>query len=358
LVSWNNSISSAYSSRDFSPIEKRRGKGQNSNELDQIFGSLTGGLDSFMSVDVIIPVRNGEPYIGECLDSVLNQSAISLISRILVINDGSEDNTVEIVEKYSDQSSKVELHSTGPRGLSTARNYGLDLSTSENIAFLDSDDLWKPDKIDSHFYHLSEHPDCLFSFTLASEFRANSEINWPQGINPAQPTFSSLLLQQFRIYGSGSSVFVNRQLARLNGGFDESMNYGEDWDFWLKLSLHQLPCQLSENATLIRIHPLSMQRTKRVGDERFLNSSVHFREWAKYPQIFQDLRFKDVALRIMWADFRKNFGFRGILSTDYCIFLFAHYGSVMHQLRLKRNRLFNLMLFFHRLKRELWSVRH
>lgn len=309
-----------------------------------------------MSVDVIIPVRNGEPYIGECLDSVLNQSAISLISRILVINDGSKDNTVEIVENYSDQSSKVELHSTGPRGLSAARNYGLEMSTSENIAFLDSDDLWKPDKIDSHLYHLSEHPDCLFSFTLASEFRENSEISWSQGFNSVPPTFSSLLLQRFRIYGSGSSVFVNRQLARLNGGFDESMNYGEDWDFWLKLAQSQLPCQLAKNATLIRVHPLSMQRTKRIGDERFLNSAIHFHEWSKYPEIFADSRFRDVAFRILWADFRKNFNFSGLLRLDYCNYLFAKYESILKFIGLRRNRLFNIQILLQRIKQIMRGV--
>jgi glycosyltransferase involved in cell wall biosynthesis len=311
-----------------------------------------------MNVDVVIPVRNGEAFIIDCLKSVLNQSAISHISRIIVIDDGSEDNTAGVVEAYVKQGHNVELHSTEPRGLSAARNYGLHVSTAENVAFLDSDDLWLPHKLEVHLDHLEKHSNCLFSFTLASEFQSNSDFAKLQGFNRGEPTFNSILLQEFRIYGSGSSVFVNRGLASSEGGFDEELKFGEDWDFWLKLSLHQLPCQLSENATLIRIHPLSMQRTKRVGDARFLNSLVHFHEWAKYPQIFQDSRFRDVALKIMWADFRKNFGFRGVLSTDYCIFLFAHYGSVMHQLGLKRNRLFNLMLFFHRLKRELWSVRH
>ena len=311
-----------------------------------------------MNVDVVIPVRNGEAFIIDCLDSVLNQSAITHISRIIVIDDGSEDNTAGVVEAYVKQGQSVELHSTEPRGLSAARNYGLRVSTAENVAFLDSDDLWLPHKLEAHLDHLGKHSNCHFSFTLASEFQANSDLAKLQGFNRGEPTFNSILLQEFRIYGSGSSVFVNRGLAYSEGGFDEELKFGEDWDFWLKLSLHQLPCQLNENATLIRIHPSSMQRTKRVGDERFLNSSVHFREWAKYPQIFQDSRFRDVALKIMWVDFRKNFGFRGILSTDYCIFLFAHYGSVMHQLGLKRNRLFNVVLLFHRLNRELRSVRH
>lgn len=302
-----------------------------------------------MSVDIIIPVRNGAEYIGECLDSVLNQSAISLVSRILVINDGSEDNTIEIVEKFARQDRRVELHSTGPKGLSAARNYGLALSTSENIAFLDSDDLWISDKLETHFIHLTKHVGCLFSFTLASEFQTGSNVYRPQGFNALQPTFASILLQQFRIFGSGSSVFVNRPLAALKGGFDEGMNYGEDWDFWLRLAQRQLPCQLDQNCTLIRIHPLSMQRTKRIGDERFLNSSIHLHEWVKYPQIFQDPRFKDVALRILWADVRKNFGLGGLLSKDYCDYLFANYGSVMKKIGFRRNRLFNSMILLQRI---------
>ena len=311
-----------------------------------------------MTIDVIIPVRNGELFISECLDSVLNQSAITHFSRIIVIDDGSEDNTAGIVEGYVKQGLGVDLHSTGQRGLSAARNYGLRLSTAENVAFLDSDDLWLPHKLESHLDHLEKHSSCFFSFTLASEFRSNSDLAKLQGLNRENPTFNSMLLQEFRIYGSGSSVFVDRALARSEGGFDEEMKFGEDWDFWLKLAQRQLPCQLSETATLIRIHPLSMQRTKRVGDERFLNSSVHFQEWAKYPQIFQDSRFRSVAFKIMWADFRKNFGVREIFSTDYCNFLFANHGSVLYKMRLRRNRLFNLILIFHRLIREFPGVGH
>jgi len=310
-----------------------------------------------MSVDVIIPVRNGESFISECLDSVLSQSAIMHVSRIIVIDDGSEDNTAKVIEAYVNRGHRVELHSTEHRGLSAARNYGLRLSTAQNVAFLDSDDLWLPHKLETHFDHLGKHSSCFFSFTLSSEFQSNSVLAELQGFNREKPTFNSILLQEFRIYGSGSSVFVDRALARSEGGFDEEMKFGEDWDFWLKLSQRQLPCQLSENATLIRIHPLSMQRTKRVGDERFLNSSVHFREWTKYPQIFQDSRFRNAAFKIMWADFRKNFGVRGMLSTDYCNFLFENHGSVLQKIGLRRNRLFNLMLIFHRLKRELWSLK-
>lgn len=323
----------------------------------QDFNSLTRGLDSFMSVDVIIPVRNGELFISECLNSVLNQSAITHVSRIIVIDDGSGDNTAEIVEAYVKQGHIVELHSTEHKGLSAARNFGLRLSTAENVAFLDSDDLWLPHKLEAHLDHLGKHFNCYFSFTLASEFQADSELAELQGSNSEEPSFNSILLQEFRIYGSGSSVFVNRALAYSEGGFDESMRFGEDWDFWLKLSQRQLPCQLSENATLIRIHSLSMQRKKRVGDERFLNSLVHFQEWAKYPEILQDPRFRNVAFKIMWADFRKNFGVRGILSTDFCNFLFANYCPILHKMGLRRNRFFNLILIFQRLKRGLWGLK-
>lgn len=302
-----------------------------------------------MSVDIIIPVRNGAEYIGECLDSVLNQTAISLVSRIFVVNDGSEDNTVEIVEKFTRQDRRVELHSTGPKGLSAARNYGIALSTSENIAFIDSDDLWISDKLETHFIHLTKHAGCMFSFTLASEFHTGSNVNRSQGFNSIEPTFASILLQNFRIFGSGSSVFVSRPLAVLKGGFDEGMKYGEDWDFWLKLAQSQLPCQLDQYSTLIRIHPLSMQRTKRIGDERFLNSSIHLYEWTKYPQIFQDPRFRDVALSILWADVRKNFGVGSLLSKDFCNYLFTNYGSVMMKIGLRKNRLFNSMILLQRI---------
>lgn len=85
-------------------------------------------------ISVIIPVYNTEKYIDKCINSVLQQD---LETEIIVVNDGSTDNSKKIIEKYKDKIIYLEKENGG---LSDARNYGLKYATGEYVAFLDSDD--------------------------------------------------------------------------------------------------------------------------------------------------------------------------------------------------------------------------
>ena len=91
-----------------------------------------------LTVSVIIPAYNAEKYITECLDSVLNQSYRQL--EIVVVNDGSSDGTKEILDRYSGEYSFVKVIHTENRGVSCARNTGLDAAAGDCVMFLDADD--------------------------------------------------------------------------------------------------------------------------------------------------------------------------------------------------------------------------
>ena len=97
-------------------------------------------------VSVIIPVYNAEATLVKCLDSVCGQTYNNL--EILLINDGSKDNSLEICELYAQRDSRIVLHTQKNAGPSAARNKGLDLATGEYIAFTDSDDYVEPDMIE------------------------------------------------------------------------------------------------------------------------------------------------------------------------------------------------------------------
>ncbi len=89
-------------------------------------------------VSVIIPVYNGEKFISRCIDSVLNQSFKDI--EIIVINDGSKDNTKDILLNYQNQNENIKLINKENQGVSQARNDGINLAKGEYIAFIDSDD--------------------------------------------------------------------------------------------------------------------------------------------------------------------------------------------------------------------------
>ena len=97
-----------------------------------------------IKVSVVIPVYNVEKYIRQCLESVINQTLKDI--EIICINDGSKDNTLKILEEYSQKDSRIVLIDKENEGLSAARNQGTELARGEYISYIDSDD-W----VDTHY---------------------------------------------------------------------------------------------------------------------------------------------------------------------------------------------------------------
>ena len=94
-------------------------------------------------VSVIVAAYNIEKYIARCLDSILNQTYKNL--EIIVVNDGSSDNTGEIIDKYSEKDIRIKVIHKENSGVSSARNKGLDMSTGDYIGFVDGDDTLETD---------------------------------------------------------------------------------------------------------------------------------------------------------------------------------------------------------------------
>lgn len=115
-----------------------------------------------MKISVIIPVYNVEDYIGKCLDSVLRQSYKNI--EIVLVNDGSTDNSGKICEKYSDNHSNIKLINKINGGVSAARNLGIANSTGDYLIFLDSDDYWGKDFLTSIVEKVREDRDIDYIF--------------------------------------------------------------------------------------------------------------------------------------------------------------------------------------------------
>lgn len=108
-----------------------------------------------MLVTVIIPAYNAEQYISETLDSILNQTYKNL--EILCINDGSTDNTENIIKNYMQRDKRIKLHSQENKGLPASRNVGMNLATGDMITFIDADDTCSPNTIESSINLLKEN---------------------------------------------------------------------------------------------------------------------------------------------------------------------------------------------------------
>ena len=107
-------------------------------------------------LSIIIPAYNVEQYIKPCLDSILQNSKESLSeTEIIVINDGSTDNTLEILKSYN-KHKNIKIHTTINQGVSAARNLGISLARGKWITFIDADDTVSSNLIDKSFSRLNK----------------------------------------------------------------------------------------------------------------------------------------------------------------------------------------------------------
>lgn len=114
-------------------------------------------------ISVIVPIYNVARYLGECIESILHQSYTNL--EIILVNDGSTDNSLQVCEQYQKQDPRIKLITEKNHGRGPARNLGMTLVTGDFVLFVDADDTIGPDHIKHLYDNLKQyHSDAAFSF--------------------------------------------------------------------------------------------------------------------------------------------------------------------------------------------------
>jgi glycosyltransferase involved in cell wall biosynthesis len=181
-------------------------------------------------VSVIIPTYNRAALVQEAVASVLAQTCRDF--EFLVVDDGSTDDTAEVLAGLDGQFQV--LRHPSRRGVSATRNTGIAAARGEWLAFLDSDDLWLPEKLARQLAYLAAHPDLLWCQTEETWVRRGRRVNQPL---THRKVGGRIFLQSLeRCLVSPSAVLLHRRLIEAHGGFDESLPACEDYDLWLRLS--------------------------------------------------------------------------------------------------------------------------
>lgn len=185
-----------------------------------------------LKFSIIIPAYNNAEFLGEAIQSVLNQTYQNF--EIMVVNDASPDNTPEVVSQFKDSRIKYIEHKKN-LGLSAARNTGICASTGEWIALLDGDDFFHPKKLEIHEEYIKNHPD--IGVTYNSRFELNhSAMTIRELWRPPLRVTLSDLVQGFPF--GPSDMVVRRDWIFKVGLFDIKHIYvGEDLDINCKLAL-------------------------------------------------------------------------------------------------------------------------
>lgn len=183
-----------------------------------------------MKVSVIIPMYNSKDTIKSAIESVLNQTYKELIE-IIVVNDGSKDGCEKIVEKMiiNNQTNRtIKLINKPNGGVSSARNRGIKEANGEYIAFLDSDDMWHPQKLELVFEALKDDSIKFIghSYTLENNFDKKFNLE-----KLSKVSFTKLLLKNFAVT---PSIIIKKEICEY---FDETMTHTEDHELWLRITL-------------------------------------------------------------------------------------------------------------------------
>lgn len=199
-------------------------------------------------VTAIIPVYNGELYLKEAIDSLFTQTYPHL--EIVVINDGSQDQTEQVIQKYGD---RIRSFSQTNQGQSAAMNAGISMAKGRYIAFLDADDFHAPNKIDWQVKVLEDQPHVDMVFGLVKQFlspeifdQLQKEVVCPADLLPG--------------YAAGAGLF-RRQCFEKAGLFFEERKIGNFIDWYMRAQELQLKHILVNRLALYRrIHENNMGR--------------------------------------------------------------------------------------------------
>src|SRR5687767_613347 len=191
--------------------------------------------DQSPRVSVVVPAWNAERFIEATLATALNQTFRDI--EVLVIDDGSKDQTAAVVRRVAVTDCRVRLIEQENTGLAGARNRGIRESRGEMIAFLDHDDLWHPDKIALQVATLDSHPlaglASCYSAVIDEEHRC---LGWRFGGNANGSVYDDVLV--WDMISGGSVALVRRAAFDVVGQFDESLPMRSDWDMWIRIARH------------------------------------------------------------------------------------------------------------------------
>jgi glycosyltransferase involved in cell wall biosynthesis len=198
------------------------------------------------AVTVVVPTRDRRALLEHSLGTVLDQTGVDLA--VLVVDDGSNDDTAEWAARVDDSRVSVVSHAT-PLGVAAARNTGIERAATPWIAFLDDDDLWAPTKLAEQLAALEASPAarwaCVGQVTLDEQLRLVESAAPPGG---AGGVLEPLLMLN-AVPGGGSGVLAATDLVRELGGFDPRLSLLADWDLWIRLAA-QAPAAIVDRPLL------------------------------------------------------------------------------------------------------------
>lgn len=237
-------------------------------------------------VSVIIPVYNAEKFIEQTIRSVLNQTLQDF--EIIVLNDGSNDSSGEIIQCLQKEDKRIIYIPKTNSGVSDTRNAGISRANGKYIAFLDADDLWKPDNLEEKIKALEQSGRKWIFSDLENIFENDNVLHQERKNFKPYNIIDNLLLWEAEVVpGPCSNIVVEKELLDTGIRFDIRLSSPADRDICLQLAEKAEPNFLDKKLWLYRLHGQSMTNNnyKAIDEVKYLYQKADKRKWFRNPKL-------------------------------------------------------------------------
>ena len=202
-------------------------------------------------ISCIVPVFNGQRYLGEALESILKQSYRPI--EVIVADDGSTDGTATVIGRYGEQ---IRYLKQPNAGTAAARNLGLTAAHGEFVAFLDADDLWHPDKLERQMARFQARHELDYCFAHVQNF-------WVPELIEEEKRFRDHRISKALPGYSTCTLLARRSLFATVGQFNTAVKHADDTDWFLRASEHGAVMEMLADVLLYRrLHQANMSRLR------------------------------------------------------------------------------------------------
>ena len=259
-------LDSIANTRDDSPFEDR--PYTEPRDLLNMEGFADKTASNRPLFSVIMASYNHSRYIDEAIQSVRNQSFQDW--ELIVVDDGSTDDSPAIIESHADQDGRIKSFSQTNAGPAAARNTAAAHTNGKWLTYLDSDDIWYPETLEIYHQAILEYPDCAFLYGYRDRLDEDGAITKLPGRFQKERTgtaelFGSMFLSPMRICHT-------KDLIDSVGGFDDGLRSCEDYELFLRMSLHTAFQPIGKSTGLRRRHGFNI--SKQTGFSRSQEAEV------------------------------------------------------------------------------------
>ncbi len=237
---------------------------------------------------VIVPTYNQADYLPETLESLLRQTYDNW--EAVVVNDGSTDNTAEILKSYTVKDRRIRVVNKNNGGVASALNEGIKNARGEWICWLSSDDMFEPDKLEVHVQAIKDNPDIRFFHTnyfVFDEVLGSKRVLVDDPRDFVAPVEFQVLHFFDRNCVNGISVAVHREVFEKVGCFNEKYRYGQDFDMWLRINARYRSLFIDRKTVVTRWHiKQGMRSFPAAGSYESARACVEFLNSHRFSECF------------------------------------------------------------------------